>query len=180
MFEVALAGGPTADRAGAGRVPHVSKVPEFDAGIVAPAFVPVIAVASGEGIQELGGVGNELGLVPGDRPVQQRGQDFAARETWMEEHADQLWDFRAQRLPDVKGLVVTADAPDAADRGPTGTLKLTGISLLDPEQDEIARGLTPGDGPSPTRGPGDAGRADHRGHRGQPFGEHPLGAGPRP
>jgi Arc/MetJ-type ribon-helix-helix transcriptional regulator len=71
------------------------------------------------------------------------GQDFAARETWMEEHADQLWDFRAQRLPEVKGLVVTADAPDAADRGPTGTMTLDGISLLDPEKDEIARGLTP-------------------------------------
>ena len=39
--------------------------------------------------------------------------------------------------------MVTADAPDAADRGPTGTLKLTGISMLEPEQDEIARGLTP-------------------------------------
>jgi Arc/MetJ-type ribon-helix-helix transcriptional regulator len=71
------------------------------------------------------------------------GQDFAARQTWMEEHADQVWDFRAQRLPEVKGLLVTADAPDATDRGPTGTLTLTDISLLDPEQDEIARGLTP-------------------------------------
>jgi hypothetical protein len=88
----------------------------------------------------------------GDEPVIEPGElylrvivghDFAARETWMEEHADQLWDFRAQRLPEVKGLVVTADAPDAADRGPTGTLTLDGISLLDPEKDEIARGLTP-------------------------------------
>jgi hypothetical protein len=78
------------------------------------------------------------------------GQDFAARQTWMDEHADQLWDFRAQRLPEVKGLLVTADAPDAADRGPTGTLTPIGISLLDPE------------------------------HSGQPFRVHALGAGPRP
>ncbi len=103
----------------------------------------------------------------------------------MEEHAGQLWDFRAQRLPEVRGLVVTSGAPDAAGRGPTGTLKLDSISMLDismldPEQDEIARGLTPV--------VAQLGRADLEtldalitaGIAASPFGEHALGAGPRP
>ena len=88
--------------------------------------------------------GDEPGIEPGELYLGVIvGRDFAARERWMEEHADQLWDFCAQRLPEVRGLVVTSGAPDAAGRGPTGTLKLDSISMLDPEQDEIARGLTP-------------------------------------
>ena len=88
--------------------------------------------------------GDEPVIEPGELYLRVSvGQDFAARQAWMEEHADQLWDFQAERLPEVKGILVTADAPDAARRGPTGTLKLTGISMLDPEQNEIARGLTP-------------------------------------
>ena len=61
----------------------------------------------------------------------------------MEEHFDRLEDLRAQRLPEVKGFIVTTDVPDSAGRRPTGIMKMDGISLLDPEEDEIARGLTP-------------------------------------
>ena len=70
------------------------------------------------------------------------GQDGAARAAWMEEHGDRLEDFRAQRLPEVKGLVVITDAPDSAGR-PTSVMKIDGISLLDPEEDELARGFAP-------------------------------------
>src|SRR5262249_16723091 len=51
VLEVALAGGPPADRAGAGRVPHLGQVPELDPGIVAPGLVPVLAVVGGEGVE---------------------------------------------------------------------------------------------------------------------------------
>jgi hypothetical protein len=61
----------------------------------------------------------------------------------MQEHGDRLEDFRAQRLPEVKGLVVTTDVADTAGRCPTAVMKMDGISLLDPEEDELARGLTP-------------------------------------
>jgi hypothetical protein len=71
------------------------------------------------------------------------GQDGATRDAWMHEHFDRLEDFRAQRLPEVKGFMVTTDVPDSAGRRPTGIMKLDGISLLDPEEDELARGLTP-------------------------------------
>ncbi len=70
-------------------------------------------------------------------------QDGAARATWMQEHGDRLADFRAQRLPEVKGFVVTTDAPETGGRRPTAIMKMDGISLLDPEEDELARGFTP-------------------------------------
>ena len=72
------------------------------------------------------------------------GQDGATRDAWMQEHGDRLEDFRAQRLPEVKGLVVTTDAPDTA---PTAVMKMDGISLLDPEEDELARGFASVTGP---------------------------------
>jgi hypothetical protein len=71
------------------------------------------------------------------------GQDGATRDAWMEEHFDRLEDFRAQRLPEVRGFIVTTDVPGSAGLRPTGIMKMDGISLLDPEADEIARGLTP-------------------------------------
>jgi hypothetical protein len=71
------------------------------------------------------------------------GRDSATRDAWMEEHFDRLEDFRAQRLPEVKGFMVTSGVPGSAGLRPTGIMKMTGISLLDPEEDEIARGLTP-------------------------------------
>jgi hypothetical protein len=61
----------------------------------------------------------------------------------MDEHFGRLKDLRAQRLPEVKGFIVTADAPGSAGLRLTQIGKMVGISLLDPEQDEIARGLTP-------------------------------------
>ena len=108
------------------------------------------------------------------------GQDGATRDAWMAEHFDRLEDFRAQRLPEVKGFMVTTDARDSAGLPPTRIMQTDGISLLDPEEDEIARGLTPVPGSPRARGPGDAGHADHRGHRGQPRGGRALGPGPHP
>ena len=60
----------------------------------------------------------------------------------MEEHFDRLEDLRAQRLPEVKGFMVTTDAPGSAALRPTAIMQPAGISLLDPEEDEVARGLT--------------------------------------
>ena len=71
------------------------------------------------------------------------GQDGAARDAWMDEHFGRLEDFRAQRLPEVKGFMVTTGARDRAGLPPTQIRQPVGISLLDPDEDEIARGLTP-------------------------------------
>jgi hypothetical protein len=53
------------------------------------------------------------------------GQDGAARDAWMAEHFDRLEDFRAQRLPEVKGAAVTpavpVDRPDHLGGGPVQT-----------------------------------------------------------
>jgi len=70
------------------------------------------------------------------------GQDGATRDAWMAEHFDRLEDFRAQRLPEVKGFMVTTGTRDSAGLPPTRIMQMDGISLLDPEEDEIARGLT--------------------------------------
>jgi Arc/MetJ-type ribon-helix-helix transcriptional regulator len=88
----------------------------------------------------------------GDHPVIEPGELYlrvilgpgaVARDAWVEEHFDRLEDLRAQRLPEVKGFMVTTAVPDSAGRRPTGIMKMDGISLLDPEEDEIARGFTP-------------------------------------
>jgi hypothetical protein len=71
------------------------------------------------------------------------GRDGATLDAWMDEHFDRLEDFRAQRLPQVKGFMVTTDVPGDARIRPTRIMMMEGISLLEPEQDEIARGLTP-------------------------------------
>ncbi|MCW2895167.1 MAG: hypothetical protein JWO75_4656 [Actinomycetia bacterium] len=71
------------------------------------------------------------------------GQDGARRDAWMEEHFDRLEDFRAQRLPEVKGFIPAARIPGSAGFRPTGIMIPVGISLLDPEEDEAARGLSP-------------------------------------
>jgi len=71
------------------------------------------------------------------------GQDGATRNAWWAEHFDRLEDFRAQRLPEVKGFMVTTDVRDSAGLPPAQIRQPVGISLLDPEEDEIARGLTP-------------------------------------
>ena len=69
------------------------------------------------------------------------GQDGATQGAWTEEHFDRLRDLRAQRLPEVKGFMVTTDARDSDGRPPSRIMVPVGISLLDPEEDEIARGL---------------------------------------
>jgi len=71
------------------------------------------------------------------------GQDGAAQDAWTEEHSGRLRDLRAQRLPEVKGFMLTTDARDSAGRPPSKIMIPVGISLLDPEEDEIASGLTP-------------------------------------
>ena len=88
--------------------------------------------------------GDQPGIEPGELYLRvSLGLDLAARDAWIEEHFDRLEDFRAQRLPEVKGFVVTTDVPDSSGRRPTGVMKMDGISLLDAQEDEIARGLTP-------------------------------------
>ncbi len=70
------------------------------------------------------------------------GQDGATQDAWRAEHFDRLEDFRARRLPEVKGFMLTTGARDNAGLPPTRIMQMDGISLLDPEEDEIARGLT--------------------------------------
>jgi Arc/MetJ-type ribon-helix-helix transcriptional regulator len=88
----------------------------------------------------------------GDHPVIEPGelylrvfldQDGAGRDAWMEEHFDRLEDLRAQRLPEVKGFILTTDAPGSASLRLTAIMIPVGLSLLDPEQEDAARGLTP-------------------------------------
>jgi len=71
------------------------------------------------------------------------GEDGATLDAWMDEHFDRLEDFRAQRLPEVKGFMVTTDAPGGSGLNLARIMMMEGTSLLDPEQDELARGLTP-------------------------------------
>jgi hypothetical protein len=87
----------------------------------------------------------------GDHPVIEPGElyllvvlglDGATRDAWMAEHFDRLEDFPAQRLPEVKGFMVTTEVRDSAGLPPTRIMQMDGISLLDPAEDEIARGLT--------------------------------------
>ena len=42
------------------------------------------------------------------------GQDGATRDAWMDEHFGRLEDFRARRLPEVKGFMVSQQAGDTA------------------------------------------------------------------
>jgi hypothetical protein len=87
----------------------------------------------------------------GDHPVIEPGElyllvilgsDGPTRDAWMAEHFDRLGDLRAQRLPEVKGFMATTGARDSAGLPPATIMQPAGISLLDPEEDEIARGLT--------------------------------------
>jgi hypothetical protein len=51
------------------------------------------------------------------------GQDGATRDAWMAEHFDHLEDFRARRLPEVKGFMVTTGARDSAGLPPPGSCR---------------------------------------------------------
>jgi hypothetical protein len=51
VLDVALGGGPPADRAGAGAVPDLDQVLELDAGVVAAGLVPVVAGVGGQRFQ---------------------------------------------------------------------------------------------------------------------------------
>ena len=108
------------------------------------------------------------------------GQDGATRDAWMNEHFRCLKDFRAQRLPEVKGFIVTADAPGSARTSPHSDQEDGRHLPARPGTGRDRARPYPGDGQARARGPGDAGRADHRGHRGQPRGGRALGCGPHP
>jgi len=92
-------------------------------------------------------------LQHGDHPVVEPGElwlrvllgrDYAtSRDAWFHEHGDRLEEFRAERLPEVKGLVVAIDDPDASHERNVGIMKLDGISLIDPQEHELAVGFTP-------------------------------------
>ena len=88
VLEVALGGGPPADRAGTGGVPDLGQVPELNARIVAPAFKPVVAVLRGErveGDQQVrpiaGGV-QPPGSVAAGRPVPAGRGEGEPRRPW--------------------------------------------------------------------------------------------------
>jgi hypothetical protein len=74
------------------------------------------------------------------------GKDYAtsvdAVDAWLDEHVDRLEEFRAERLPEVRGFVVTIDDPETIDGPPVRIMQMEG-SPIDPEEHEIARGLTP-------------------------------------
>src|SRR5690348_11216693 len=75
VVDVALGGGPPADRAGAGGVPDLDQVLQPDPGIVAAGLVPVVAGVSGQGLQgddqvrPGSGGAQPPGAVPAGRPV---------------------------------------------------------------------------------------------------------------
>jgi len=88
--------------------------------------------------------GDHPGIEPGELYLQVvLRQDDVPWEAWTQEQRDRIWDFRDQRLPEARGVMVTTATPDAAGRRPTGIMKIDSDSLLDPEKDERARGLTP-------------------------------------
>jgi hypothetical protein len=51
VLEVGLAGGPTADGAGAGGVPDLGQVPQLEPGVVAIGFVLVVARIGVDGVE---------------------------------------------------------------------------------------------------------------------------------
>jgi anaerobic selenocysteine-containing dehydrogenase len=75
VLDVALGGGPTADRAGAGGVPDLDQVLQLDAWVVAVGLVPVVAVLGRERVQRHDQVGpgsggvQPPGAVPAARPI---------------------------------------------------------------------------------------------------------------
>jgi hypothetical protein len=88
--------------------------------------------------------GDHPGIEPGELYLRViLGQDHARRDEWIAEHFDRLEEFRMRRLPEVKGFVLTTEEREAAGLGPTGIMKMDGISMFDPEEDAVARGLIP-------------------------------------
>ena len=79
VLEVGLAGGPAADRPGAGGVPDLGQVPELDPGIVASGLEPVVAVLGGDRVQgddqvgPVSGGGQPPGAVAAGRAVRPGG-----------------------------------------------------------------------------------------------------------
>jgi hypothetical protein len=87
--------------------------------------------------------GDYPGIEPGELYLRViLGQDHTTEDAWVEEHFDRLEEFRMRRLPEVKGYMLTTEDREAAGLGPSGIMKMDGISMLDPEEDAIARGLT--------------------------------------
>jgi hypothetical protein len=87
--------------------------------------------------------GDHPGIEPGELYLRVvLGPDGAGWDAWIEEHFDRLEEFRVQRLPEAKGFMLTTEDREAAGHGPTAIMKPDGISLLDPQEDALARGLT--------------------------------------
>jgi hypothetical protein len=53
------------------------------------------------------------------------GQNLTTPDAWMDEYGERLEDLRAQRLPEVKGLVFTTDDTGTAARRPPGSSRWT-------------------------------------------------------
>lgn len=88
--------------------------------------------------------GDHPAIEPGEFYLQVvLGQDEAPWDAWRQEERDQIWDFRDQRLPEARGVMVTTDTPEGARRRPAAIMKIDRDSLLDPENYERACGLTP-------------------------------------
>ena len=88
--------------------------------------------------------GDHPAIEPGELYLQVvLGQDDAPWDAWTQEQRDQIWDFRDQRLPEARGVMVTSDTLEEAGRRPTAIMKIDRDSLLHPENYERARGLTP-------------------------------------
>ena len=85
VLEIALARGPPADRAGAGGVPDLGQVPEFDPGVVALGLAPVITGPGCPGIElddqvRPGPRGPQPpGPVPARRPLPSLGGEAESR-----------------------------------------------------------------------------------------------------
>src|SRR5690349_24339440 len=75
MFEVALAGGSAADRAGTGGVPDLGQVPQPDPWVVAPGLEPVVALLGAQGVQLDDQVRSGSGGAqpPGPQPARRAG-----------------------------------------------------------------------------------------------------------
>jgi hypothetical protein len=71
------------------------------------------------------------------------GQDGATRDAWMAEHFDRLEDFRAAAPSRGQGVHGHHRRPRQRWPSPHRIMQMEGISLLDPDEDEIAGGLTP-------------------------------------
>jgi len=88
--------------------------------------------------------GDHPAIEPGELYLQVvAGQDDAPWGAWTQERRNRIWNFREQRLPETKGVMVTTSVRDATGRRPTSIMMMDSGSLLHPDNYERARGLSP-------------------------------------